>query len=60
MFTVATNAAGRGTDIILPPGSDGLHVIFSFYPDNLRVEKQGVGRSGRQGQPGSSRLLISS
>jgi SecA DEAD-like domain/SecA preprotein cross-linking domain len=61
MVTVATNTAGRGTDIIPHPDSlklGGLHVIFTFYPPNDRVEKQGLGRSARQGQPGSSRLIL--
>lgn len=61
IITLATNTAGRGTDIILHPVSKengGLHVVFGFYPSNSRVEAQGIGRAGRQGQPGSSRLII--
>lgn len=59
--TIATNTAGRGTDIILTQESKsngGLHVILTFFPPNLRVEEQGVGRAGRQGQPGSSRMIL--
>lgn len=59
--TIATNAAGRGTDIILHPLSlqnRGLHMIFAFFPKNDRVQNQGIGRAGRQGQPGSARLMI--
>lgn len=54
--TVATNTAGRGTDIILSATSlkaGGLHVVLGFYAENDRVEAQGVGRAARQGQPGS-------
>jgi preprotein translocase subunit SecA len=61
MITVATNTAGRGTDIILSLSSleaGGLHTIFTFYPKNLRVEWQGFGRSARQGQPGSCRMIL--
>ena len=60
--TVATNTAGRGTDIILSPAvktNGGLHVVFCFYPTNSRVEDQGLGRAGRQGQLGSCQLIIS-
>ncbi|KAM9983662.1 hypothetical protein ACTFIY_000376 [Dictyostelium cf. discoideum] len=56
-LTIATNTAGRGTDIKLSSEalSNGrLHVIFGFYPNNLRVESQGLGRAGRQGLDGSS------
>ena len=60
VVTVATNAAGRGTDIILSEESKragGLHVIFGFCPINLRVQRQGEGRAGRQGQPGTSEII---
>ena len=59
---IATNAAGRGTDIILSEESlnnGGLHVIMGFYPENIRVEFQGIGRSARQGQVGSSQVVFS-
>ena len=58
---VATNTAGRGTDIILSPESKkagGLHVIFAFYPTNSRVEDQGLGRAGRQGQSGTCQVYF--
>jgi hypothetical protein len=60
--TVATNTAGRGTDIKISKAllaALGLHVIFGGFPANLRVECQGLGRSARQGQPGSNQIFIS-
>jgi len=60
--TVATNTAGQGTDIVLSQeayNNGGLHVIFSFSPQNLRVECQGLGRCGRQGSPGTCEIVIS-
>ena len=61
VVTIATNNAGRGTDIILDPSSEkngGLHVIFTYLPNSQRVEDQGIGRAGRQGQNGSSEIFI--
>ena len=54
--TISTQAGGRGTDIKLNKDSidaGGLHVIIPFQMVNKRVEEQAIGRSGRQGQPGS-------
>ena len=54
--TVATNMAGRGTDIKLGEGVaelGGLHVICTEVHDAARIDRQLVGRSGRQGDPGS-------
>jgi|JI10StandDraft_1071094.scaffolds.fasta_scaffold26140_2 preprotein translocase subunit SecA len=61
MVTLSTNNGGRGTDIVLSEKSlhhGGLHVIFTYYPNSKRVEDQGIGRAGRQGQPGSSEILV--
>ncbi|MCG3180800.1 MAG: Protein translocase subunit SecA [Phycisphaerae bacterium] len=60
--TVATNMAGRGTDIKL--GRDvaeagGLHVIAAERNDSARVDRQLFGRSGRQGDPGSAVAMVS-
>jgi len=59
---VSTNAAGRGTDIILSQDSlkvGGLYVILGFFPKNSRIEYQGIGRAGRQGQPGRAKIVFS-
>jgi preprotein translocase subunit SecA len=56
--TVATNMAGRGTDILLGPGVadlGGLHVICSELHEAARIDRQLYGRCGRQGDPGSFR-----
>ena len=55
-ITVATNMAGRGTDILLGPGVrelGGLHVIATERHEARRIDRQLFGRSGRQGDPGS-------
>jgi len=62
MVTVATNMAGRGTDIVLEDSVlklDGLHVIGAERHRAKRIDDQLRGRAGRQGQPGSSRFHIS-
>ena len=59
---VATNMAGRGTDIVLAPAvrdAGGLHVILTELHDSGRVDRQLFGRSGRQGDPGSVEALVS-
>ena len=61
-ITVATNMAGRGTDILLGPGveaSGGLHVILTEFHDSRRVDRQLVGRCARQGDAGSSEAIVS-
>ncbi|WP_453951595.1 preprotein translocase subunit SecA [Bradyrhizobium sp. USDA 377] len=60
--TVATNMAGRGTDIRLDPGvaaRGGLHVILTEYHDSRRVDRQLFGRCARQGDPGSCEAIVS-
>lgn len=55
--TVATNMAGRGTDIKLGPGVaklGGLHVVSVERNDSKRIDRQLIGRAGRQGDPGSA------
>ena len=61
-ITVATNMAGRGTDICLAPGvaeAGGLHVLASSRHDARRIDRQLSGRSGRQGDPGSFQTIMS-
>jgi preprotein translocase subunit SecA len=61
-ITVATNMAGRGTDIKLPPGVKelgGLHVICTERHDSGRIDRQLYGRCGRQGDPGSCETFVS-
>ena len=60
--TIATNMAGRGTDIKLGEGvarAGGLHIIGTERHESRRVDNQLRGRSGRQGDPGSSRFFLS-
>ncbi len=60
--TIATNMAGRGTDIRLQPGVaelGGLHVIASEPNESIRVDRQLFGRAARQGDPGSYQLFVS-
>jgi preprotein translocase subunit SecA len=60
--TIATNMAGRGTDIMIDRGvaeAGGLHVILSEPHESGRVDRQLMGRAGRQGDPGSTRLYAS-
>ena len=60
--TIATNMAGRGTDIKLGPGVPevgGLHVIGSERHESRRIDRQLRGRCSRQGDPGSSQFFIS-
>ncbi|MGF7184703.1 preprotein translocase subunit SecA [Desulfitispora alkaliphila] len=60
--TIATNMAGRGTDIVLGEGVKdlgGLHIIGTERHDSRRIDNQLRGRAGRQGDPGSSRFYVS-
>jgi preprotein translocase subunit SecA len=60
--TIATNMAGRGTDIVLEEGVPelgGLHIIGTERHESRRIDNQLRGRSGRQGDPGSSRFYLS-
>jgi len=60
-ITIATNMAGRGTDIPLGPGvreAGGLHVIAAERNTARRIDRQLFGRAGRQGAPGSYQSLV--
>jgi preprotein translocase subunit SecA len=60
--TIATNMAGRGTDIILGEGvqeSGGLHIIGTERHESRRIDNQLRGRAGRQGDPGSTQFYLS-
>jgi len=60
--TIATNMAGRGTDILLGPGvkeRGGLHIIGTERHESRRIDNQLRGRAGRQGDPGSSQFYLS-
>ncbi len=62
MVTIATNMAGRGTDIKLTPevkAAGGLAIIGTERHESRRVDRQLRGRSGRQGDPGSSQFFVS-
>ncbi|MGA9116361.1 MAG: preprotein translocase subunit SecA [Bacteroidota bacterium] len=62
VVTIATNMAGRGTDIKLGPGvreAGGLHIIGTERHEARRIDRQLRGRSGRQGDPGSSQFFLS-
>ncbi len=59
--TIATNMAGRGTDIVLGDGVielGGLHIIGTERHESRRIDNQLRGRAGRQGDPGSSRFYV--
>ena len=61
-ITVATNMAGRGTDIRLAPGvaeAGGLHVLATERHEARRIDRQLFGRAGRQGDPGSCQAIVS-
>jgi preprotein translocase subunit SecA len=61
-LTVATNMAGRGTDIKLHAivkARGGLHVILTEFHDSARVDRQLFGRAARQGDPGSAEAIVS-
>ena len=60
--TIATNMAGRGTDIVLGegiPALGGLHILGTERHESRRIDNQLRGRSGRQGDKGSSRFYLS-
>jgi len=61
-ITVATNMAGRGTDIELDAAAreaGGLHVILTEMHGAKRIDRQFIGRAGRQGDPGSAQIFVS-
>jgi preprotein translocase subunit SecA len=61
-ITIATNMAGRGTDIKLGPGVEdlgGLHVLATERHESGRIDRQLFGRCARQGNPGSAQAFIS-
>jgi preprotein translocase subunit SecA len=61
-IVVATNMAGRGTDIELHPDvarAGGLHVVLTEFHESVRVDRQLFGRCGRQGDPGTCEAIVS-
>ena len=61
-ITVATNMAGRGTDIkpdVRAQEAGGLHVILTEFHESPRVDRQLFGRTARQGEPGSAQAIVS-
>ncbi len=61
-ITIATNMAGRGTDIALHPEvrqRGGLHVILTEGHESRRIDRQLIGRCARQGEPGSYQIMLS-
>ena len=61
-ITVATNMAGRGTDIKLGNGvaaAGGLHVVLTEFHESARIDRQLIGRGGRQGEPGTYEIVAS-
>jgi preprotein translocase subunit SecA len=61
VVTVATNMAGRGTDIHLGDGvaaRGGLHVVLTEFHDSARIDRQLIGRCARQGDPGSAVAIV--
>jgi preprotein translocase subunit SecA len=61
VVTISTNMAGRGTDIVLGEGVadlGGLHIVGTERHESRRIDNQLRGRSGRQGDPGSSRFFL--
>lgn len=62
MITIATNMAGRGTDILLGEGVaelGGLYIIGTERHESLRIDMQMRGRAGRQGDPGTTQFIVS-
>ena len=62
MITIATNMAGRGTDIHIDQDAravGGLHVIATEMHSSIRIDRQLIGRSARQGDPGSCQFWLS-
>lgn len=60
-ITIATNMAGRGTDIKLGTGVaqvGGLHVILTEFNESARIDRQVIGRGGRQGDPSTYEVIV--